>query len=184
MANYTPFDDIILKMYRTLEIAKLGEPILKEKAKAVEDIKDEKIQQLIDAMIVRMAEPFDNGIMGAGLCAPQVFQSLRLFVMTPLHKDISKELTVVINPEIISHGKEKEKKAEGCLSIPDFTGLVSRYNEVKVKFQDRNGNTVEDTITGFTARVFQHEYDHLEGILFLDRITSPKDLFRDSDKQQ
>ena len=88
--------------------------------------------------------------------------------------------TAMINPKIISHTKEQEKGWEGCLSVPNLRGLVPRYTQIEISYFDRNGQKVQTIYNDFLARVFQHELDHLDGITFVDRISSSKDLISET----
>ena len=147
-----------------LDIKKYPDPVLTKKAKKIKNI-DQEIQKLIDDMIETMyAAP------GVGLAAPQVGHSLRLAVFDSSVKEEEGLLTVMINPEIIEKNGEIIMK-EGCLSVPGLEAEIKRSEQVKVIGLDRNGHTVTIEATGFLARVIQHEMDHLEGILLLDRIS-------------
>lgn len=160
----------------------MGHPVLRKKVKPVPvaDITTPAIQRLIDDMMQTMVEYH-----GAGLAAPQVHEDLRLFVaqvVTDRDHDQDDEaeeaeprppeLMAVINPEITPVGRTVEEDWEGCLSIPDLRGLVPRHRDIKVRAYDRTGKPVEIQATGFMARVIQHETDHLDGVLFLDRMKS------------
>ncbi len=134
----------------------------------------------LGVFIADMFETMDHA-KGLGLAAPQVGQSIRLFVMDAdgLDEENPADSTpigrrVVINPEIISESQETVTFEEGCLSLPELRDQVSRANEVTVRFQDEHFASHEMTLRGWTARVFLHEYDHLEGILFIDRISAFK----------
>lgn len=166
-----------------LQISQLGHPILREKAKEVENVKDPAIQALIDDMISTCQD-----VDGVGIAAPQVYQPLRLFIIAskpspryPHAPDM--EPTAIINPTIVSASEETEKGWEGCLSIPGIRGQVPRHKSVKVSFTNRNGEQEEKTFDDFVARVFQHEYDHIDGIVFLDR-ANPKDLITEKEYQR
>ena len=161
-----------------LKVARMGHPVLRARAKPLElaDIKSPAIQQLIDDMFETMQE-----YQGVGLAAPQVHASVRIFVagFAPRLDDDEDEeeedrvpLMALINPEIAVIGEDTADDWEGCLSIPDIRGRVSRAREIKVKAHDRRGRRIEITARGFTARVIQHETDHLDGVLFFDRMTS------------
>lgn len=147
----------------------MGHPVLRSKARAVERsaITSPPIQRLIDDMIETMSEY--NGV---GLAAPQVHESVRLFVAS-LDMERGEEPSspiAIINPEITPVGSEVVEDWEGCLSIPDIRGKVPRHREVRVKAYDREGERIELRAKGFSARVIQHETDHLDGILFFDRM--------------
>lgn len=125
-----------------------------------EEIKSEEIQQLIKNMAITMLDKD-----GAGLAAPQVGKNIRLFVVET--KDGS---LVFINPKITRKFFKKEIDTEGCLSLPGIWGKVKRNYRVKVEFIDKNGNKQSLKAQGLLARVIQHESDHLDGILFIDKI--------------
>jgi len=147
-----------------LEIKKYPEPILTKKAKRVKNI-DQEIQKLIDNMIETMyAAP------GVGLAAPQVGHSIRLTVFDSSVKEEEGRLTVLINPEVIEKDGAVIMK-EGCLSVPGFEAEIKRSEKIKVNGLDRNGQPITIEATGFLARVIQHELDHLEGTLLIDRIS-------------
>jgi peptide deformylase len=140
-----------------LEIRKAGDKVLKEICQPVEKI-DRNIRQTLNDMAETMYKA--NGV---GLAAPQVGISLRLVVI-----DIGEGLIELINPMIIkSEGREKD--TEGCLSIPDIYGEVERYSKVTVESLNRYGKKQCLTGEGLLARAFQHELDHLDGVLFIDR---------------
>lgn len=156
-------------------IVTYNDPVLKQVAKPV----SKEIPQL-EVFISDMFETMDHAN-GLGLAAPQVGQSIRLFVMDAdgLDDENPSDSTpigrrVILNPEIVSKSEELVTFEEGCLSLPDLRDQVSRANEVTVRFQDETFETHEMTLRGWTARVFLHEYDHLEGILFIDRISAFK----------
>jgi|YNPNPStandDraft_1061719.scaffolds.fasta_scaffold80068_1 peptide deformylase len=162
-------------------------PILRQKAKKVKRV-DASIQQLIDDMFDSMHEAH-----GLGLAAPQIGVSLRVFVVEMPKDDTddtveaqprekrrvrySGERIVLINPEIIQSTGEQIGE-EGCLSIPGYVGIVRRAQQVVVKGLNRHGKEIKLTGEDLLARAFQHEIDHLDGILFTDRIEKPEDLYR------
>lgn len=163
-----------------LPIVAYGSPVLKKKA--VEISKDyPNLEELIDNMFETMYNA--NGV---GLAAPQIGLSIRLFVIDakPFSQDESltesevKELQdfkrVFINPKIIEEKGVEWDFNEGCLSIPDVHEDIFRKPEIKIEYQDRNFDTKIETLSGLPARVVQHEYDHIEGILFTDRISNLK----------
>lgn len=155
-----------------LKVARMGHPILRKRARALDrrEIKSDGFQQLIDDMLQTMAEYH-----GAGLAAPQVHLDLRLFVALQ-DADGEVEPIVLVNPEIEVVGDEIVEDWEGCLSIPDVRGKVPRAREIAVRALDRNGSRLEFKASNFPARVIQHEYDHIDGILFLDRMKSLQSL--------
>lgn len=140
--------------------------ILRRKAHKVTDFGKE-FQILIDDMIETMrAEP------GVGLAAPQVAVSLRLIVVEFGDEDdetVPAKLYIVANPEIIRSSEEMVKGVEGCLSIPGFAGEVNRSMEIVVRGQNRHGKPIRIKAKGWLARILQHEIDHLNGVLFIDR---------------
>ena len=160
-----------------LKVARMGHPVLRTAARALDagEIKSPRIQQLIDDMFETMTE-----YQGVGLAAPQVHESVRLFVagFAPRpedEQDAEQErvpLMVLINPEITVTGSETAEDWEGCLSIPDIRGKVPRARQIVVRAFDRKAKRVELRANGFTARVVQHETDHLDGVLFFDRMKS------------
>jgi peptide deformylase len=159
-----------------LKVARMGHPVLRAKARALGrgEIKDAAVQSLVDDMIDTMIEYH-----GVGLAAPQIHESLRIFVASIDHGDAEpgdREPIVLINPEITPVGSEPVEDWEGCLSIPDIRGLVPRAREISVRAFDRRGERIEIRAHDFPARVIQHETDHLDGVLFLDRMKSFQSL--------
>lgn len=144
--------------------------ILATKAGPVPDLAAPEVQEFIDALI-RCGH--DN--LGVGIAAPQVGLSLRLFIMdpkpNPRYPDApAMEAMAVINPEILEWSEEMETGWEGCLSVPGFRGKVPRHAHIEVTFLDRFGERHNERYSGFMARLFQHEYDHLEGVLYPERM--------------
>jgi len=162
-----------------LKVAHMGHPVLRARAKPIDpaDIKSPSIQQLIDDLFETMHE-----YQGVGLAAPQVHEGLRLFVagLPPRKDDEDGEdeeetrvpLMALINPEITIASDDTDDDWEGCLSIPGIRGRVTRAREIDVRAYDRRGRRLEMHARGFTARVIQHEADHLDGVLFFDRMAS------------
>jgi peptide deformylase len=153
-----------------LKVSRLGHPVLRERARPLEksDLRSPLVQTLIDDMIETMHE-----YTGVGLAAPQVHAGLRVFVaLLEEDPDSKTTATVVINPEIVPNSAARQEGWEGCLSIPDIRGMVSRFTDITVKALDRNGRPFDLRLTRFAARVAQHETDHLDGTLFFDRMTS------------
>lgn len=153
-----------------LALIKREDGRLARRSDAVLDFADPVLQRFIDDLI-RCGE--DN--LGVGIAAPQVGCAVRLFIMSPkpsARYPDSPELApfAVINPEILRSYGDIRKDWEGCLSVPGFRGLVPRFESVDAVFHDRFGNRQERTFTGFLARIFQHEFDHLEGILYPRRM--------------
>jgi len=154
----------------------MGHPVLRTKARALDrgEVKGPVVQQLIDDMIDTMFEYH-----GVGLAAPQVHESLRLFVASLSDTDEDErdaEPLVVINPEITVVGAETVDDWEGCLSIPDIRGRVPRPRTVKLRALNRKGERIEVNASDYSARVLQHEFDHLDGVLFFDRMRSLESL--------
>jgi peptide deformylase len=150
--------------------------VLRAKARPLEksEIKSLMVQKLIDDMMDTMAE-----YRGVGLAAPQVHEGIRLFVAALDDSDEGEaeaEPLAIINPEIIVVGSDVTEDWEGCLSIPDVRGRVPRYTRVKIRGLDREGARQELQLVGFQARVVQHENDHLDGVLFFDRMPSLETL--------
>ena len=152
----------------------MGHPVLRQRGRPLEkaDFRNPLVQKLIDDMIETMHEY--NGV---GLAAPQVHASLRLFVaLLDEDPDAKTTATVIVNPEIVPNASTREEGWEGCLSIPDIRGMVSRFADVTVKALDRDGRDMELRLEKFSARVAQHEADHLDGVLFVDRMSSMESL--------
>jgi peptide deformylase len=148
-----------------LKVARMGHPVLRQRAKPLDKaaLRHPLLQKLIDDMIETMHEYH-----GVGLAAPQIHEDVRLFVgLLDEEPGPESEAIALINPEIVP---------EGCLSIPDIRGLVPRYNEIVVRALDREGKPLELRLKKFAARVAQHEADHLDGVLFFDRMTSLQSL--------
>jgi len=157
-----------------LKVARMGHPVLRQRGRPLEksELLSSGVQQLIDDMIETMHE-----YSGVGLAAPQVHRSLRLFVaLLDEEPGGSTPATVVVNPDIVPNTTTKEEGWEGCLSIPDIRGLVPRLTDITVRALDRHGRAVELRLRDFPARVAQHETDHLDGVLFFDRLTSMQSL--------
>lgn len=160
-----------------LPIYLYGSDVLREEAEEIQENSDE-LQALIEDMIETM-----RGAAGIGLAAPQVGRSLRLFVvdLDPLREDLEADgedvppqPMVFINPEIVAESDDAVAFEEGCLSIPDIRYDVDRPSAIEVSFLDRDFNQQVLEADGMLARVIQHEYDHVEGVLFLDYLSSFK----------
>jgi peptide deformylase len=155
-----------------LKVARLGHPVLRKAMATVtaSELRSQAVQQFIDDMIVTMKE-YD----GVGLAADQVHESKQIAVLEvagnpryPNKPDIP--LTVLINPKITPLSEEIEEDWEGCLSVPDMRGRVPRYKTIRVEAWDRSGKPVDFVANDFHARVIQHEFDHLTGRVYLDRM--------------
>lgn len=156
-----------------LKIARMGHPVLRQPAQEVEDPTSPEIRDLIEDMIETM-EDAD----GAGLAAPQVHVPLRLVIFHAPEERAEGEggdgpvpLTVLINPVIEPLTEEKDMGWEGCLSVPGLIGAVPRYTKIRYQGLDPDGRVIDHVAEGFHARVVQHECDHLDGMLYPQRMT-------------
>jgi len=163
-----------------LKIARMGHPVLSEPAKPVVDPQAPEIRQLISDMVETM---HDAG--GTGLAAPQVHVPLRLVVFTvsegrAAEKDGAAEaavpLTVLVNPEIVPLDESESLGWEACLSVPDLAGLVPRWQRIRYSALQPDGSRIAREAEGYHARVVQHECDHLDGILYPQRMRDLKQL--------
>ncbi len=168
----------MLRAMAILKVAQIGHPVLRQKARAVtrEELLTPAFQGLIDSMIETMRDAA-----GAGLAANQVHEPVRVCVIEvkdnpryPYKPNIP--LTVLVNPVLTPLGTTRFENYEGCLSVPDLRGIVYRYVELRVEAWDRHGGPIDRVVCGVTAGTFQHECDHLDGILFLDRVEDPRTL--------
>lgn len=171
-------------MTEILEIIQLGNPILRSQAQVIDNIQAQNIQNLIDNLIATVGQA--NGV---GIAAPQVAESYRLFIVASRPNlryptAPTMEPTAMINPQILAHSSEVVKGWEGCLSIPEIRGYVPRYEAIEIEYTDRNGRLQKQELTDFVARIFQHEYDHLNGIVFLDRLESTQDIITEQEYQK
>jgi peptide deformylase len=149
------------------QIAQLGQPVLRGVTGRIADPADAFIQALIEDML--------------GIAAPQVFEPLSLFIVSshpnqryPNAPEMKP--TAMINPELLWVSDEKEHGWEGCLSIPGLRGLVPRHRRIGVRYLTRTGELREEEYADFPARVFQHEFDHIQGVVFIDRVQSTLEL--------
>ncbi len=161
-----------------LQVAQIGHPVLRQPTREVprEELLTPAFQAFIDDLIDTMREA-----KGAGLAANQVYRSVRVCVLEvhnnpryPYKPNVP--LTVLVNPKLTPVGDETFENFEGCLSVPDLRGVVRRHAVLRVQALDRHGNPIDRTIRGITAGTFQHECDHLDGMLFLDRVTDTRTL--------
>jgi len=162
-----------------LKLAYYGNPILRKKAKPVHEINNE-IKELVADMIVAMDEKD-----GIGLAAPQVSVSIALFITrVPIEKDHDEwdrgDVRVFINPKILNYSKEEDSFSEGCLSIPKVYGDVFRPLKITVEATDLDGNNFREEFNNLHARVVLHENDHLNGVLFIDRLDTEERKLIDS----
>jgi peptide deformylase len=166
------------------QVAQLGNDILRKTANEVKDITSPSIQLLIEDLLATVSDA--NGV---GIAAPQVYEPLQIFIMAsypnPRYPDAPEmEPTAIVNPKILMTSDEMEKDWEGCLSVPGIRGLVPRHKRIGVKYTTGEGTTKEQEFSDFLARLFQHEYDHLNGIAFLDRLESTKDIITEKEFQK
>jgi peptide deformylase len=158
-----------------LKVARMGHPVLRARARALDraDLKSATIQKLIDDMVETMEEYH-----GIGLAAPQVHEGVRIFIagMQEDSRSDDDEPAIVpvpiVNPEVAPVGAEMVTDWEGCLSIPDIRGQVPRYRRIRLRALDREGTKIDLQLADLAARVVQHENDHLDGVLFFDRMKS------------
>jgi len=163
------------------EIAQLGAQVLRLQAQIVTDAQNAEIKQIIETLQDTLATT-----QGVGIAAPQISVSKRIIIVasrpTPRYPSAPlMEPTVMINPSFQTLSDTKEKDWEGCLSIPGIRALVPRYKEILINFTNQQGVLVKTRLEGFVARVFQHEFDHLEGKVYLDRVEDNRDIFAESE---
>jgi peptide deformylase len=164
-----------------LQIEITDNPILRKKARPIKTF-DERLQTLIEDMIETMRVA--NGV---GLAGPQINQPLRLVVVETLPDfdeednaiNGSRDLIVLVNPEIVWDSKETVEGIEGCLSIPGWIGEVARHESIRVRALDRYGKKIRLRLNNWMARIVQHEIDHLDGVLYIDRLTDPDNFWRE-----
>ena len=163
-----------------LKIAKLGHPVLIKKTKEIKDLTSIDLKKIVLDMSETMIDA--NGI---GLAAPQVHLTHRLFIYrnTEIEDDEKINISVLVNPIIEKVSDETEDDWEGCLSIPGMLGLVRRYKQIKFSALDLNGKNINGNIKGLHARVIQHEFDHLNGILYTSRLAH-KSAFGYTEKKE
>jgi peptide deformylase len=156
-----------------LKIARMGHPVLREVARPIQDPTAPWVRRLVEDMVETME---DAG--GTGIAAPQVHQSQRIVVfrvlgdrLTDLPGDAAQDLTILINPVVEPLGQDQALGWEGCLSVPGLRGVVPRHLRVSYRGTGLDGETIEREVAGFHARVVQHECDHLDGILYPQRMT-------------
>jgi peptide deformylase len=160
------------------KIATIGHPVLREAARDLtrDELSGSRVQQLVDDMIDTMRDAS-----GAGIAANQVYEAVRICVIEvdknpryPYKPDWP--LTVLVNPRLEARTEETFLNFEGCLSVPNLRGLVPRFTVVRVRALDRRGQELDFEVRGLTAGTFQHELDHLDGKLFVDRVTDTRTL--------
>ncbi len=161
------------------KIIQPNNPVLRQKARPVTSF-DDDFQQLVDDMIETM-----RAASGVGLAAPQIEVPLRVAVIETLPDtddegqeiEGTRDLYVVANPEIVWTAREMVDGIEGCLSLPGYLGEVARHKAIRVRAQDRHGNKIRLRLRDWDARIFQHEIDHLGGVLYIDRLTAPENFW-------
>ena len=155
-----------------LKISRLGHPILLKKAKPVSDILGKEVKKIIFDMTETMLDA-----KGIGLAAPQVHINKQILLFRSFEEDDEEKevnITVLINPKIIKISDKTDDAWEGCLSIPGMLGLVKRFSEIAYEGYDIKGNFIQKKVNGLHARVVQHEFDHLLGVLYISRLANPK----------
>jgi peptide deformylase len=168
-------------MSKILQISEIGSPILRQRAIDLPQLPNARLDELVGDLIATA-----DAANGVGIAAPQVASSLRLFIVasrpSPRYPYAPTMLpTAMINPEIIARSGELVAGWEGCLSVPGRRGMVLRDRAIEVKYMTPQGKLIQQELTDFVARIFQHELDHLDGILFPDRVTSPTDLISEAE---
>jgi len=153
------------------DVLRMGHPVLRQRAKPVEQFGTPELRQLVRDMVETMESKN-----GAGLAAPQIGVSQRIVIFgvehNPRYPDAEPvPFTVLVNPKIVMLTREIEEDWEGCLSVPGMRGVVPRYTKLRYSGFDAEGQPIEREATGFHARVVQHECDHLDGILYPQRMT-------------
>jgi peptide deformylase len=167
---------------QVLPIAQLGQPVLRRKADPIPP--DAIGSQALHETVGRMLDTLQHAG-GVGLAAPQVFLSQRLFLAAferPTQQGVL-DVEVFINPQVTPLTEEKEPGWEGCLSFSELTVLVPRYKSVRIDYTNRQGEARTLDLVGFAARVVQHENDHLDGILTIDRAVSTRDIVKTSEME-
>ena len=168
-------------MNQPCDIAQLGAKVLRQVAEPVEAVDSPTIRKIIQDMQAALAHS-----QGVGLAAPQISQLKRIIIVAsrPNARYPNAPLmapTVMINPTYQAVSDILEKGWEGCLSVPGIRALVPRFQTIRVNYLDEQGEAVEQVLEGFVARVFQHEADHLEGKVYLDRVESSQDIIAESE---
>ena len=171
-------------MPRLLQIAQLGHPVLRASAQPVSDIAEPDTQALIDDLLATLAE-----VGGLGLAAPQVYQTVQILIVackpTPNYPDAPVlEPFALVNPTLVSTYGDTINEWEGCLSIPGLRGRVPRPWGITLQYLTREGETRTEKLEGFLARIILHEYDHLQGLVYLDHLASTHDLITEREFQR
>ncbi len=168
-------------MADALQIFQLGNPVLRQISQPVFHLQEEETQQFLDRLLKTLVD--SNGV---GIAAPQVGVSQRVLIIasrpSPRYPNAPEmEPVVMVNPHLVSHSEEIAQDWEGCLSIPGIRGLVPRYRAIEVEYTTHDGKLQRQELTDFVARIFQHEFDHLNGLMFLDRLESVRDIVTDQE---
>ncbi len=168
-------------MSTIIEIAQLGAKVLRLQAEPITDVSSTETQQLIKVMQNTLATTE-----GVGIAAPQISISKQVIIIASrptlrYPKAPVMEPTVMINPSFTALSEAKEKDWEGCLSIPGIRARVPRYKKIQIKYLDQQGTVIDIVLEDFVARVFQHEFDHLLGKVYLDRLDSNEDIYSESE---
>jgi peptide deformylase len=166
---------------RVLRITQLGEPVLRRPSKPVSLPLSKSDDRLIDDMIATMKKA-----RGVGIAAPQVAVGLRLFIIAPepsIRYPHAPRMAPVamINPTLVKHSKKMMTDWEGCLSIPGLRGRVPRYQSIEIDFTARDGRRLRGKLSGFVARIFQHEFDHINGKVYVDRVRDTRTFMTESE---
>lgn len=165
------------------EILQLGHPDLRQPAQPINNSHNQSIQKLINEMLIQMEQAS-----GVGIAAPQlgIAQQLIIIASRPTLRypqAPTMNPLPMLNPQIVAHASTQEKGWEGCLSVPGIRGLVPRYTSITVDYLDRYGQQQQQTFYDFVARIFQHEFDHLCGIVFIDRVERTTELISEQEYQ-
>jgi peptide deformylase len=168
-------------MQQTIEILQLGNPVLRQIAVAADSIESEKLKQIIQQMLDILSQS-----KGVGLAAPQLGYSVCVIIIAskPTSRYPNAPLMppiIMLNPTFQPLSDVLEKDWEGCLSIPGIRALVPRYQEIEVNYTDLNGDFKVIQLKDFIARIFQHEYDHLQGLVYLDRVENNRDIISEAE---
>ncbi len=166
---------------RLLPITQLGQPVLRRVSKPVRTPLSVAQDHLIDDMIVTMKKAH-----GVGIAAPQVGVGLRMFIVAPeLSERYPNSPTLapiaMINPRLVKRSKKKVTDWEGCLSIPGLRARVPRHQSIEIEFTVRDGRRMRGKLNGFVARIFQHEFDHIQGHVYLDRVVDTRTFMTESE---
>ncbi len=171
-------------MKKPVRIAQLGDSVLRLQAKSIEDVDSGAIVTIIEEMLDILIE--SNGV---GLAAPQISESVCIVIIASRPSQRypnapEMEPVVMLNPRFEVLSQTMKKDWEGCLSIPGIRALVPRFEKIKITYLDRQGEQQEWIVDDFIARIFQHEYDHLKGLVYLDRVENNRDIISESEFQK